>query len=154
MSHRNNVCPVKPMAKDKFQARLAAAWSRVWGNVGSQVEMARAMGLTDTKTIERGLSGANLPSAVAIFNGLCADPTALDEILAHYGMRAVPTTLQAANDLSTAAGTIDAMAALIRSQDDNHRDHNETLAIAALLRPHLASLNAIVNEADSLRGAA
>ena len=78
----------------------------------------------------------------------------MSEVLSAYGFRLIPITVDAANDLTTAAGTIDAMAALIRSQDDHHRDHNETLAIAALLRPHLAALERIVAQADDLRGAA
>lgn len=148
------VCRATVLTKDKFQQKLSVAWSRLWAAGRNKVDMARTMGLSDTASIDRGLSGSNLPGAHVIFNSLLVDHTALDEILAHYGVRAVPITLEAANDLSTAAGTIDAMAALIRSQDDHHRDHRETLEIAAILRPHLASLNAIVAEADAIRGAA
>ncbi|MFC0302750.1 hypothetical protein ACFSTI_25000 [Rhizorhabdus histidinilytica] len=153
MTQRTKVCQREPIQKDKFQRALAAAWGRVWPAVGKGT-MAAAMGLDSTKTIDRAVTASNLPEAHTIFNSLFADPTALYEVAALYGFKMVPMTVEAANDLSTAAGTIDAMAALIRSQDDSHRDHNETLAIAALLRPHLGALNAIVRQADELRGAA
>lgn len=154
MQRSTNVCPRVPVSKDRFQRALAAAWTRVANAMNSRALMANAMGLDDTKTIDRACGAKNLPEAHTIFNSLFADPTALYEVAALYGFKMVPMTVEAANDLSTAAGTIDAMAALIRSQDDNHRDHNETLAIAALLRPHLGALNGIVRQADELRGAA
>jgi len=154
MPQRTNVCHREPVSKDRFQRALAAAWTRVANAMNSRALMANAMGLDDTKTIDRACGSKNLPEAHTIFNSLLADPTALYEVAALYGFKLVPVSVEAANDLTTAAGTIDAMAALIRSQDDNHRDHNETLGIAALLRPHLAALNAIVRQADELRGAA
>lgn len=153
MQRSENVCPCKPIAKDKFQRLLASSWGRVWPSIGKGT-MAQRMDLNSTKTIDRAVTGANLPEAHVVFNSLAACPTALDEVLGAYGYRAIPVTTAAANDLNTAAGTIDAMAALIRSQDDNHRDHNETLAIAQLLRPHMAALQGIMAEADRLRSAA
>jgi len=151
--NRTNVCPRDPIAKDKFQRALASAWGRVWPHVGKGT-MAQAMGLDSTKTIDRAVTASNLPEAHTIFNSLFACPTALDEVVGLFGFKIVPLSIDAANDLATAAGTIDAMAELIRSQDDQHRDHNETLAIAQLLRPHIGALNAIVRQADELRGAA
>ena len=154
MRNRTNVCPRDPVAKDKFQRALAAAWTRVANTLNSRVLMANAMGLDDTKTIDRACGSKNLPEAHTIFNSLFACPTALDEVAALFGFKMVPLSIDAANDLVTAAGTVHAMAELIRSQDDQHRDHNETLAIAQLLRPHIGALNAIVRQADELRGAA
>lgn len=150
MAQRSNVCRSEPIEKDKFQRLLAQAWGRVWPSVGKG-KMAQAMGLNGTKTIDRGVTASNLPEAHVVFNSLCACPSALDEVLREYGFTLAPLHGDAANDLSTAAGTIDAMAALIRSQDDHRRDHNETLAIATLLRPHMPALEGILAEADRLR---
>jgi hypothetical protein len=61
---------------------------------------------------------------------------------------------EAANDLATAGGIIGAMGVLVNAVADGHRDHNETLAVAALIRPHMPAISAIVREADELRGAA
>lgn len=153
MPHRTNVCPREPLTKDKFQRALAQAWGRVWPKLGKGV-MADCMGLNDPKTIDRAVTASNLPEAHTIFNSLAADVTALDEVLAAYGFRLAPLHATAANDMVTAAGVINAMGELVKALSDGNRDHNETLAIAALIRPHMPHLSAIVKEADSLRGAA
>ena len=153
MEQDNKVRPIEPISKDIFQRRLAAAWGRVWPTVGKGA-MAQAMGLNHTKAIDRGVTGINLPEAHTIFNSLLADKTALDEVIAWYGCKITPVGITAANDFATAAGTLDAMSALVRALADQRRDHKETLDIAALLRPHIAALNAIVREADEHRGAA
>jgi hypothetical protein len=154
MATFGKVSRVEPLGKDIFQRKLSVAWSRLWAKGHSKVDMAKAMDLKDTGPLDRGLSGSNLPSAHVIFNSLLVDPTALDEILNHYGVRAVPVAANPANDIVTAAGVMDAMAALVRAFQDGHRDHQETLEVADLLQPHLAAMAAIVNEAAALRGAA
>jgi len=153
MSVRNNVCPADPLSKDKFQQRLAAAWGRVWPKIGKGV-MADRMGLSDTKTIDRAVTAANLPEAHTIFNSLIADPTALDELLAEYGFRVVPIRPEAANDMVTLAGLCDAASVLSDALKDGQRVHPETLKIADKLRPHMPALSALIREADELRGAA
>jgi len=153
MRKQSNVfCAAQPLTETRFCELLTAAWGRVRAK-HSGAAFAEALGVTP-ETVGNAMSGRNTPKPHTVWNSLRADPTALDEIAAHYGFKLVPMAAEAANDLATAAGTIDAMAALIRSQDDQHRDHNETLAIATLLRPHLAALNGIVRQADELRGAA
>lgn len=153
MGNRNNVCPAEPLAKDKFQQRLAAAWGRVWPKVGKGA-MADAMGLSDTKTIDRAVTASNLPEAHTIFNSLLADPTALDEVLAEYGFRVAPIRPEAANDMVTLAGLCDAASVLSDALKDGQRVHPETLRVAEKLRPHMAALTALIREADELRGAA
>lgn len=153
MLQRGKVSQVECLSKDIFQRKLSVAWSRLWAKGHSKVDMAKIMDLKDTGPLDRGLSGSNLPSAHVIFNSLLVDPTALDEILNHYGVRAVPLTASPANDLATATGVMDAMVALVRALEDNHRDHRETLDVADKIQPHLAALAAIVNEAAVLRGA-
>lgn len=148
-----NVCHSVPVTKDKFKRLLASSWGRIWPVMG-KAAMAQAMGLENTKTIDRAVTGANLPEAHVIFNSLAADPTALDEILREYGFTLRPLQIDAANDILTAAGVIKAMGELVRALDDGRRDHNETLAIAQLLRPHLPAMQAIIAQADELRGVA
>ena len=43
-------------------------------------------------------------------------------------------------DMRLAAGLSAGLAKLIESNADGHRDHNETLAIAAVIRPHIGAL--------------
>lgn len=147
------VCAREPLSKDKFQNALAVGWARVRNNLGT-LPMASAMGLKDPSPIERGTSATNLPSAHTIFNSLLADPTALDEVLREYGFRIVPDRAEAANDLVTAAGVVNAMGDLIARLADGVRCHNDTLAIATLLRPHMPALSSIMDEADRLRASA
>lgn len=150
MTQRTNVCPRVPVTKDKFQRLLAQSWGRVWPQIGKGV-MADKMGLNDVKTIDRAVTASNLPEAHTIINSLLADPTALDEVFREFGFRVIPLRSEAANDLMTAAGVIDAMGELVKSRADGIRDHNETLAVAHLLRPHVPAIEAIIEEADMLR---
>lgn len=142
----------EPLSETRFGELLTCAWGRITAKKG-RGGFADALNVTP-ETLGNAMSGRNQPKAHTVFNSLRADPTALDEVAAHYGFKIIPASSDAANDLATAAGTIDAMAALVRALDDQHRDHQETLSIANLLRPHIGSLNAIIRQADELRGAA
>jgi len=150
MSQISNVCPRSPLSKDKFEQKLAAAWGRVWPKIGKG-SMADRMGLSDTKLIDRAVTGANLPSAHTVFNSLIADPTALDEVLAEYGYRLCPNTADAANDLMTLSGLCETAAELSEALRDGKRIHPETLRVADKLRPHMPALAALLREADELR---
>jgi hypothetical protein len=153
MTQRSNVCPSGPVPKDRFQLLLAQAWGRIWPQVGKGT-MASAMGLDSTKTIDRAVTASNLPEAHTVFNSLCADLSALDELLREYGVGVHLLRNAPANDLLTAAGVVKAMGDLIGRLEDGIRCHNDTLAVAALLRPHMPALEAIIADADRLRGAA
>jgi hypothetical protein len=153
MTHPVNVCPRAPIAKDKFQQKLAAAWGRVWPTIGKGA-MADRMGLSDSKTIDRAVTASNLPEAHTIFNSLLADPTALDEVLAWYGYRLCPNTADAANDMQTLSGLCETAGEMADALKDGIRAHTETLRIADKLRPHMPSLVSLLSEAESLRGAA
>lgn len=150
---RSNVFPdIAPVPKQRVSALLAAGWARVAAAKGKG-RLADAVDATE-KTIENAMAGRTLPELHTALNSLLIDPTALDELLRAFGYRLIPYHAAAANDLSTAAGVIDAMAELVKSHADGHRDHNETLAVAALLRPHMAAVEQIIREADQIRGAA
>lgn len=150
MSNRSNVCPRTPIAKDKFQQTLAAAWGRVWPDIGKGT-MADRMGLSDSKTIDRALTGSNLPEAHTVFNSLLADRTALDEIMKLYGLRVSLITADAANDMQTLSGLCETAGELAEALKDGVRHHQETLRVADKLRPHMPSLSALIHEADALR---
>ncbi|MDY7525511.1 hypothetical protein [Sphingomonas sp. 10B4] len=153
MRDRNNVCLPEPLTKDKFQQLLAIAWGRV-GPTMTFVKMASRMALKDPKTLSRAVACENLPEAHTVFNSLCADETALREIMAHYGYELSRVKPEAANDFITLHGVCEVAAELSEALRDGVRDHNETLHIADKLRPHMPSLIAYLNEADALRGAA
>ena len=73
----------------------------------------------------------------ALFDALLLDLTVLDEVLAAYGLCAVPLAVRRDDDLRVASGVAAGLSKLIESAADGCRDHNETLAVAALLRPHM-----------------
>lgn len=140
------------LTKDRAKALLASGLQRAVTAHGAD-EVALAAGCT-RRCIEKALAHDTLPSMETALNALAVEPTVLDELLAAYGLRLCPLRAEAANDLAVAGGVIDAMGKLVTACADGHRDHNETLSVAALLRPHLPAINAIVREADQLRGAA
>lgn len=150
---RTNVCPPEPMSKDKFQQFLSIAWGRV-GPSMTFVKMASRMALKDPKTLSRAVACENLPEAHTVFNSLCADETALREIMAYYGFELSRSKPEAANDFITLHGVCEVAAELSEALRDGIRKHDETLRIAEKLRPHMPALVAYLNEADVLRGAA
>lgn len=153
MTHRTNVLrQIAPLPKHRVAALLAAGWSRVIARIGRGT-FADTLEVSEN-TVGNALAGRTTPELHTALNSLAADPTSLDEVLAGYGLRLAPLHATAANDMVTAAGVINAMGELVKALADGNRDHNETLAIAALLRPYLPHLVAIVTEADGLRGAA
>lgn len=142
------VRPKRLQTKARVSASIAAAWARV--AAGQKGAFADAIEI-NTKTVDRAMTGETLPELHTAFNALTFDPTALDEVAALYGVKIVPLYQQAANDLETAAGVLDAMGELVSSHADGRRDHNETLTVARKLRPHLPALTNIILEADELK---
>lgn len=141
-----------PLPKHRVSALLSAGWARIAAKHGKG-KLADGIEATE-KTVENAMAGRTLPEFHTALNSLTVDPTALDELFAAMGLRVCPLHAEAANDLQTAAGVVTAMGELIARLADGNRDHNDTLAIAALLRPHMPAMTSILREADALRGAA
>lgn len=107
----------------------------------------------DEKTVRNARDQKSTLRLDLALNLLALDPTALDELLAGLGFKVCPIHSEAANDLTTAAGLLDGATELVRSYEDGVRNRDETLRVAAKLRPHLPAAIALVREADELRGA-
>ncbi|MEN9924045.1 MAG: hypothetical protein RL268_171 [Pseudomonadota bacterium] len=146
------VCQRKPINKTKLSSALGAAWGRVSHEIGKGTFADKAD--FDEVTISRAMRGPSLPSAEHLLNSLCADQSALDEVLALYGLAIKPRVSQAANDMELAAGLGHGLSELIDRLRDGRRCHLDTLALAELFRRVIPQLQAIVDEADSIRGAA
>jgi hypothetical protein len=143
--------PIAPLTKHVLQAKLSAAWARVISTLdGGKHAFAEALSVS-TPTVENALAGKNVPEALTLLNSLAIDETALDEPLREMGLMICRIHQAGGDDLQTAAGVVTAMGDLIQRLADGNRCHNDTLAIAALLRPHMPALEAIVCEADRLR---
>lgn len=153
MPHSSKVFPQRqPLTKQRVSALLSAGWARTAAKTGKG-RLADGVDATE-KTIENAMAGRTVPELHTALNSLTVDATALDELFAGYGVRLSPLHAEASNDLAMAAGTLNAMSELIARLADGIRCHTDTLAIAALLRPHMPALTAIIQDADALRGAA
>ncbi len=140
------------LTHEKAISLVAAGLQRAVATHGKRT-VAYVAGSSERR-IEAALSHTSLPHLDILLNILDLDQTVLDELLAFKGVRISPLHPEPGNDLSTAAGVISAMGNLVRANVDGPRCHNQTLAIAALLRPHAGAIEAIIHEADQLRGAA
>lgn len=145
---------VRPAFHSKMDvsARLVAGWARVIAKIGKG-SFADAIGV-DVKTVSRAMSGESTPELHTAINSLCADPTALAEVFAAAGFELRPVGRNAANDMATIGDLSRLTAQWADALADGVRDHRETLALADKIRPLVQALNAIVGEADRVRGVA
>jgi hypothetical protein len=140
------VCRRKPQSKTKLSAAVSAGWSRCANTLG-QSTFADGADM-DPVTVRRGIAGPSLPAAENLLNSLAADPTALNEALALYGLIATPKTAEAANDLALATGMSSALAEYLRRIADGKRCHIDEAILAELFRPLIPQMQAIVDNHD------
>lgn len=145
------VCRNRPQSKTRLSNALGAAWGRVSNSVGKGAFADAAE--FDVVTINRALTGPSLPAAENLLNSLAADPSALDEVLALYGLALRPAYARAGSDMELLAGLGHSIAELIDRLRDGKRCHLDTLALAEMFRPLIPQMQAVVGEADELRGA-
>lgn len=143
------VCRQKPQSKTKLSAALSAAWGRVGNTIGKGAFADAAE--FDVVTINRALTGPSLPAADNLLNSLAADPSALDEVLALYGLSARPAFSKRTSDMELAAGLGHSLSELIDRLRDGKRCHLDTLALAELFRPLMPQMQAVIDEADAMR---
>ncbi|TCM21506.1 hypothetical protein EDF56_101170 [Novosphingobium sp. PhB165] len=152
MTHRtNHVRAIRRNSKSDVQGKLAAGWARVSaGKKGAFVDTIDS----SMATVNRALTGDSLPELHTALNSLAFDPTALDEVLALYGVALKPLTSEPANDLATISRLSNLAGQFAEALSDGHRDHRETCQLADTIRPIMAALTAICLEADQIKGAA
>ena len=153
MQQRSTVRPTsKRLTEEDARKHLSFGLLRVTASHGPSRAGLEAG--CDEKTIRNARDQKSSLGLHLALNLLSLDHTALDELLAAYGFRLTPITMQGANDLHTAAGLLDGASELIKAQEDGIRDRAETLRVADKLRPHMHAAAAIIREADEMRGAA
>lgn len=152
MLHGTKVCVKTPPTRAQVQDALAEDWFNVSNRVGKGV-MADKMGV-DSDTINRAITKANLPRADNLIASLLACPAALQSTLALVGMKAVPESQEAANDLHTVGELTGLATVFLRVLEDGRRDHGETLELAKLIGPLVAKLSALLEEARHIQGVA
>lgn len=141
-------CPSKESVRDA----LAADWTRAFppslrGTAAEAINCNRS-------TLDNGASGKHLPELHTALATLLLDPTALQTVFRLYGVKIVPLTTEAANDLATVSNISHLAGQWTEALADGRRDHRETCELAQAIRPILPALSAIVAEADRVKGVA
>lgn len=147
MTGRTVLPKITPPDEARFHMLLVQGLARVAAKHG-RGQLADAMGRSG-RQLDNVFGGAD-PKPKSLFDALTLDPTALDEVIGAYGLRIAPASQGTEDDMRLAAGISAGLAKLIESNADGVRDHNETLAIAAVIRPHIGALLNIINQADEL----
>lgn len=107
-----------------------------------------------TRCVRKALSHETLPEADKLGNLLAKNPSALFEWFAQLGLHVGFSKTIMSPDMLTASQMSRAVATFIEILEDGTRNHRETCELAAILRPLIPRLSAIVHEADGLRSVA
>lgn len=143
----------QPPTETQYHNALVAGLSRAAMNVGRGALADKSH--RTTRALEKLFSGeVQDTSGKGLLDFTLADPSALDEVLSLYGVTIHSKVSNAANDMELAAGLGHGLSELIDRLRDGKRCHLDTLALAELFRHVIPQLQAIVDEADSIRGAA
>lgn len=133
-------------------AALAAGWGRA-AFVHGKGALADGVGITP-RCVNRALTGETTPELVAAVNSLLVDPTALDEVLALVGFRAVPLDAIAADDLTLVVGLTGAGADYVERLADGRIDHVDEAALARRFRQLIGPMEAVIARAAARAGGA
>ncbi len=145
-----HVRPIRVQSKASVQGALAAGWARV--SAGRKGTFADNLQIC-TSTVNRALIGETVPELHTAFNSLADDPTALDEVFALYGLNSPARRItESGSDMSLCAGLGNALAEYLKRLADGTICHTDKLAMAALFRPLLPQMAALVDEADAIKG--
>ena len=140
------------MAKDKAKALIAAGINRAVITHGMEAVADAAQ--CSIRCLQKALSHETMPEADKLGNILLLEPTVLAEWLNRLGYQVIATNMEVTPDMVTASQMSRAVAAFLEILEDGKRNHQETLALAEVLRPLVPRLTAIVHEADGLKVAA
>lgn len=143
------VCRRRPQSKTRLSGAISAGWSRC-ANAMGQGAFADGSDI-DPVTVRRGIAGPSLPAAENLLNNLAADPSALNEALALYGLTATPKVAEPANDLALVTGMSSAVAEYLRRIADGQRCHIDEAVLAELFRPIIPQMQAIIDRHDARR---
>lgn len=104
------------------------------------------------RTVEKWLAEASLPDVDCLLNMSDEDPAVMRLLLSEKGWSLTPSMAEPANDMALAAGLGHSVAELIDRLRDGRRCHIDTGVLAALFRPLIPQMQAIVDEADEAAG--
>lgn len=108
---------------------------------------------TEARTIRNARDALATMRADFLFNLLDLDASALDEVLAHYGLKAVPMDVNTAADSRLLADIAGLGATFADALADGRIDHREEQTIADRARPVVRELAGRIAQADRKRAA-
>lgn len=106
------------------------------------------------RTVEKWMSQTSLPDIDCLLNMADEDPRIVAKLFAEKGWVLTPKVARPANDMELAAGMGHSVAELIERLRDGHRCHVDTAVLAAMFRPLIPQMQAIVDEDDRRKGVA
>lgn len=146
MSDRK-VPPVHIRTKDEVSDALAKDWLTL-APMGQRATFAARIGAKDYKTVSKAISGEHMPEAHTMLNSLVLDPAALFNVFRLYGGVFIRVDGDPIDDMETVSRMLHAATDYLDRMRDGHRDHRDTAAIAALFRPLVPAMLAIIDEAN------
>lgn len=149
MTARPVVPQMTVLDEEAFQNKLVAGWSRIIALVGKP-KFALDVGMS-TRGLDKVLAGST-PRGATIFNSRAIHSTALDELLAGYGVRIVPAGAAASTDDHAGLALLRAATKCIEAEADGGKDHRELLGMEAELRIAGASIAGMLARIDRLKG--
>jgi len=143
-----NVCPkAQPLLEEDFRRVVSATLHRLLAG-RKQGALAYVAGVEE-RTIANALHQRNSLGAKALLNLLLADATALDELLAHYGLKVVPADPASGSDhMQVMAGAAGFTSTVADALADGRIDHRERALIAENARPLHAQLGTLIAAHD------
>jgi len=148
-----NVPHVRARTKDEVSDALATDWLRL-APLGQRISFAAKLGVRDSNTVSKAISGEHLPEAHTILNSLVVDQAALFNVFQLYGGVFVPTQPGEVCDMSCISQMLHAATEYLDRMKDGRRDHTDTAALAKLFTPLIPAMLAIIEEANGTRAGA
>jgi hypothetical protein len=141
----------RPPSELQYHEALVAGLARAAASIG-RGNLADKSHRT-TRALDKLFSGSSADtSGKGLLDFLLADPTALDEVLALYGVQLAPLDPSRAIDFEIIADAAALTAEHTNAMRDGVRNHRETIRIADKARPVVQKYSAIIAEADQIRG--
>jgi hypothetical protein len=141
MTHRNVLPNRVGITESDYRALVAKSVLRLSAANGCD-RLALDVGGVDGRTLRNTRDEKTSLNGATLFNLLTIDLTALDELLAHFGVRAVAIDGQDAEDHRLLADTMALAAAHADALADGTVDHNEAAHLDKLSGPVLRGWSA------------
>lgn len=141
------VSPVAPRTKAEVSNAVASDWLPL-APIGQRGTFADKIGAGGPKIVSKAISGEHLPEAHTILNSLLADPAALFNTFQLFGGVFVRTDPSSADDMALISQLLSAAKEAFDRKADGVWCHRDKAALAAIFRPLVPALLAIIREAN------